>query len=69
MLPGAVRASIADVQLVPGTAGSLAPGEFAVTSPTTIEMCLPSGAVPGGFLPVRVVVNGAESPPRWVQVT
>lgn len=63
-----VRASIANVELSAGTAGSLAPGEFARTSATAIEMALPAGAVSGQFLPVRVIVNGGESPPAWVVV-
>jgi hypothetical protein len=66
--PGAVRAYLADVQLVEGSSGSLNPGEYAITGPTAIEMRLPAGAIPGTFLPVRIVVNGAESPPRWIQV-
>jgi hypothetical protein len=66
--PVVARASIAAVQLSPGTAGALAPGEFAVTSPTAMELRLPAGAPSGQALPVRVVINGAESPPRWVVV-
>lgn len=66
--PVTVRPSISSVQLAPGTAGSLGEGEFAVTSPTAMELRLPPGAPPGAFLPVRVIVNGGESPPVWVQV-
>lgn len=51
-----------------GTAGSLAPGEYAITAPDTIEARLPAGVEPGAHVPVRVVVNGAESAPRWVEV-
>lgn len=68
LLAGAVEVYIADARLAPGAAGSLQPAHFAITSPTAIEMRLPAGASPGSFLPVRVLVNGAESPPRWVQV-
>ena len=67
--PAAVRAYLGETQLVAGTAGSLAPGEFAVTGPTTIEMRFPTAAIVGTFLPVRVVVNDAESHPRWIEVT
>jgi hypothetical protein len=66
--PDAVRAYLGGTQLVPGTSGSLQPGEFAVTAATTIEMRFPAGAVPGSFVPVRIVVNGAESAPMWIQV-
>lgn len=62
------RASIAGLQLTTGTAGALAPGRYAVVSPTTIELRLPAGAPSGQSLPVRVIVNGSESPPRWVVV-
>jgi hypothetical protein len=50
-----------------GAAGGLAPGEFAVTAPDTLEARLPAGISAGSFVPVRVLVNGAESPPRWVE--
>lgn len=66
--PMVVRPSISSVVLVPGIAGSLAPGEFAVTSATTMQMRIPAGATPGTKLPVRVIINGSESPPQWVQV-
>lgn len=50
-----------------GTAGALSPGEFDITSGTTIEARLPAGTPPGAQVPVRILVNGAESPPRWVE--
>jgi hypothetical protein len=65
---GMVRASIGGAALAPGTYNALNPGEFAVHSPTEIQMRLPAGAVSGRFLPVRVLINGSESGPQWVQV-
>jgi hypothetical protein len=65
---GMVRASIGGAALVPGTYNALAPGDFAVHSPTEIQMRLPAGAVSGRFLPVRVLINGSESGPQWVKV-
>ncbi len=64
--PEAVRAFIGDAQLVSGTGGALGPGEFAVLDATHIEARLPAGSLPGRPLPVRILINGAESPPRWV---
>ena len=61
-----VRASIGGVQLVPGAPGALQEGEFAVVSPTEIELRLPPGALPGQPLPIRIEVQGAEAAPRWV---
>jgi hypothetical protein len=66
--PDAVRAYLGEAQLAAGTAGTLAPGEFAITGPTTLELRFPVAAVAGTFVPVRVVVNGAESLPQWIQV-
>ncbi|MBK9036246.1 MAG: DUF4255 domain-containing protein [Myxococcales bacterium] len=62
------RVSVAAMVLAPGTLGALAAGEFAIASASTIEFTLPTGAPSGEHLPVRVIVNGSESPPRWVQV-
>lgn len=65
--PLMVRASIAGVQLVPGTAGALAAGECAVIDDAHIEMRLPVEVVPKQWAPVRIVINGSESLPTWVQ--
>jgi hypothetical protein len=68
LVPGSVRVLIGDAQLAVGTAGSLAPGQFAVLDRTRIEVRLPAGLLSGAQLPVRILINGAESPPRWVAV-
>lgn len=62
-----VRTSIGGQQLVPGTYNSLAPGEVAVHSATEIQARIGAGVPSGTWLPVRVVINGSESPPRWVK--
>jgi hypothetical protein len=61
-----VRASIGSAELKAGT-GVLNAGEFEVKTPTQIDMRIPAGASPGQWLPVRVMINGSESQPRWVQ--
>jgi hypothetical protein len=63
-----VRASIGSAALAAGAYNALNPGEFAVHSPTEIQMRLPAGAASGRFLPVRVVINGGESSPQWAKV-
>ncbi len=62
-----VRASIAGLALTAVTAAP-GPGEFRVVSPTELTLRLPAGAPSGTWWPVRVLVNGSESSPRWVQV-
>jgi hypothetical protein len=32
-----------------------------------IEMRLPAEVAPKQWAPVRIVINGSESPPAWVQ--
>jgi hypothetical protein len=65
--PLVVRVSIAGVQLVPGTAGTLAAGQCAVIDDAHIQMRLPVEVVAKQWAPVRIVINGSESPPAWVQ--
>lgn len=65
--PDYVRCSIADVVLVQHAA-PLSAGQFRVVSETQIDMCLPAGTVSGADLPFRIIINGAESAPRWVHV-
>jgi hypothetical protein len=64
----AVRMYVSDTQLSVGTGGALLPGQFAVINPTQIAARLPGGLVPGKHVPIRLVINGAESLPAWVQV-
>lgn len=49
----------------------LAPGQFRVPEPPpgelpSIELRLPEGIESGERLPVRILINGVESPPRWI---
>lgn len=67
-VPVVVRPSIGGLQLTAGTLGALVPGEFAVVSPTELQLRLPPGAVSGLDLPVRVIIDGSESAPAWVRV-
>lgn len=62
-----VRTSIGGQQLVPGAYNALNPGEVAIHSPTEIQARIPAGVPSGAWLAVRVVINGSESAPRWVQ--
>ncbi len=51
-----------------GTGGSLNPGEYDISSATTLEFRLPTSTA-SGHIPLRLLINGAESPPAWVEVT
>jgi hypothetical protein len=62
-----VRTSIGGQQLVPGTYNALNAGEVAVHSATELQARIPAGVPSGAWLPVRVVINGSESAPRWVK--
>jgi len=63
-----LRIFIGDTRLNEGTAGSLNPSEFAVTSPTAIDVRLPAGLVSGQALYFRLQINSADSSPNWVTV-
>lgn len=49
-------------------AGPPAAGEFTVAAPDRIELRPPAEAEPGSVVPLRVVADGAESAPRWIEV-
>ncbi len=66
--PEAVVVHIAENRLAGGAAGSLDPGQYAVVDATRIEVRLPAGLLSGQVLLFRLIVNGAESAPRWVIV-
>ena len=48
--------------------GDLHPGEFRVDSSNEIELHMPDDFTPDQHHPLRVIVSGAESAPRWIQV-
>ncbi|MBV9791429.1 MAG: DUF4255 domain-containing protein [Chloroflexi bacterium] len=64
--PESVSVFVGAARLMPGTAGSLDPGEFAVTGSTTIAARLPAGLTPGEALSLRLIIGGAKSAPQWV---
>lgn len=48
---------------------ALTPGHFEIVTPTQLRFQFPlTGVTPGAILPLRIIVNGAESGPRWVKV-
>jgi hypothetical protein len=48
---------------------ALTAGHFEIVSATQLRIQFPiAGLVTGATLPLRVIVNGAENSPRWVQV-
>ena len=55
-------------RLTRGTAGALERMEFTVTNATTLQLRLPAGLTPGEYVPFRLLINGAESAPRWIEV-
>ncbi|MFD7258439.1 DUF4255 domain-containing protein [Streptomyces sp. NPDC059874] len=64
-----------EIQVYVGTArlsrrpsGATDAGEFCVLDGTHLEVRLPDGPQTGDQLPLRVIVRGAESAPRWVTV-
>ncbi len=77
---GDVRVYIMSTQLEVGTFGALLEGEYAVNpiDDNEIELRLPvsienqDGTITtlasGDDLPVRIFVNGIESPPRWISI-
>ncbi len=64
----ALRIFVGETRLLAGTAGALNPGEYAVTTPTSIDVRLPAGLAPGQSLYFRLQINNADSAPHWVSV-
>lgn len=55
-------------QLLDEVAGPVTAGEFTVNSPTEIQLQAPPGLTVGQHCSIRIVVNGAESQPHWIQI-
>jgi hypothetical protein len=55
--------------LQPKGGGALAAGQFQIVNPTTLNFQFPaSGFVSGAMTMLRIIINGAENAPVWVQV-
>jgi hypothetical protein len=61
-----LRVYLGTVALDRSTGEPLARGALAVDGPARLRLRLPEGLEPGRPIPLRIVVDGAESPPRWV---
>ncbi len=61
-----VQVYVSDTRLTLITAGSLNEGEFEITNANELRF-RPQALDPGNY-PVRIFVNGAESPPRWIEI-
>ena len=55
-------------RLEPDTDDVLGPAEFTVDDVDILRLCLPEGLTPGDHVPFRLLINGAESAPRWIEV-
>ena len=68
--PENVRVFVGPEPVLPETSLALTAGHFEIVSPTQLRFRFPlPGVTAGATLPLRVIVNGAENAPRWVQVS
>jgi len=69
VLPENVRVIVGSEPVPIETSGALTAGHFEIVSATQLRIQFPiAGLASGATLPLRVIVNGAENFPRWVQV-
>jgi hypothetical protein len=68
ILPGALKVYIGETLLEEKATGTLSAGQYRVNSPVQITLELPSGLTSGEYVPFRLIINGAESSPKWIQV-
>ncbi|UOQ64821.1 hypothetical protein [Hymenobacter volaticus] len=56
---------VGETKLVRNKVALFKPGEFMIIAGNAVKVNLPNPA-PGQQLPLRILVDGAESPPRWI---
>jgi hypothetical protein len=62
-----IRATVGTAAIQPKAGATLNPGEFEVTNPSTLRVRWPAtGFHSGDVVPLRIIVNGVESAPKWV---
>ena len=65
----AIQVFLGSTLITPKAGAVLNPGEFEIISPTKLNFIFPTtGFVSGKFVPFRLIINGAENSPVWVQV-
>ncbi len=64
ILPGNVQIYVGAESLTL-VSGPIAAGQFNITTASTLKFKVPA-TLPTGLVPVRVLVNGVESPPNWI---
>jgi hypothetical protein len=65
---GAVQVYLGENRLTLKTSGTLDNGEFIIDSASELRFRPPADLDPGLY-PVRIFVNGTESPPEWIEVS
>jgi hypothetical protein len=63
-----VQVYVGDSRLTERATGVPSAGEFAVLDAMNLRLRLPGGLSSGEWVPLRIFVEGAESPPEWIQV-
>ncbi|MCP5104641.1 MAG: DUF4255 domain-containing protein [bacterium] len=63
-----VQVYLGENRLTLKTTGTLNAGEFKIVNPLQLQFMLRADSAPGLY-PVRIFVNGAESPPKWIEVS
>lgn len=63
-----VEVFLGQYRLASGTLDALTAGRYAIRDATRLELQLPEDITPG-YAPLRIIINGAESPPSWVHVS
>jgi hypothetical protein len=67
--PESVRVIVGPEPVPLEPSAALTPGHFEIVSATQLRFQFPiAGLISGQTLPLRVIVNGADNSPRWVQV-
>lgn len=63
-----VQVYVGDRRLEAKSSGNPGPGEFVVTSETVLKLQPPAELASSGWVPLRILVEGAESLPEWIEV-
>ncbi|MBN1875040.1 MAG: DUF4255 domain-containing protein [Anaerolineae bacterium] len=66
--PDALQLYVGGERLAAKAEGVPGVGEFVVTDANTLTLRPPAKLISSGWVPLRIFVNGAESPPKWIKV-
>jgi hypothetical protein len=66
VLKDSIEVYLGENRMIRSNAAAIVPGEFKIIDPSTMKINIPGPFNPGMQIPLRILIEGAESRPLWI---